>query len=243
MLISCGGVRLNCETAGEGPAVVLLHGLGGSADFWPPRTVGLDGRYRLLMPDLRGHGASDKPPGPYSIGMWSEDLLTSLDAGRVERAVILGSSLGGAVAQRFALDHPQRVVALVLVATSSEVGPKARDAYEARARTAEEQGLEALGVAAPNEPAAYAAASRAAGNYNFTAELSRIACPALILQGADDRMAPPGGSVIISRNLPGSELHILDNCGHDVFGDARDRALSLLESFLARVTAAAEIRP
>lgn len=237
MLIDVSGIRLNCETAGAGPAVALLHGLGGSAAFWPPRTGALAARYRLLMPDLRGHGASDKPPGPYSITRWSEDLLALLDALAVDSAVVLGSSLGGAVAQRFALDHPDRVVALVLVATSSEVGQKARDAYEARARSAETDGLAALGLSAPNEPAAYAAASRAAGSYNFTAELARVACPALILQGADDRMAPPGGSVIISRNLPGSELHILDNCGHDVFGDGLDRALAPLESFLARVTA------
>jgi 3-oxoadipate enol-lactonase len=145
------------------------------------------------------------------------------------------------VAQRFALDYPDRAVALVLASTSSEVGAKATAAWNRLADTVERVGFggadrdpdprgfgPAFAAAHPdvvralaeqtraNDPHAYAASARAFGAYNWTAELDRLRAPTLILQGLADQMTPPGGSVILSRRIPRARLVMVPEAGHNL---------------------------
>lgn len=256
MRVDVGEVEINYVTEGEGPAVVLTHGLGGDIGSWETTAAALRDRYTVLRWDVRGFGQSDKPLHALGPKFWAADLDALLDKLGIAQAVVAGISMGGVVSQRFAIDFPQRTQALILLSTSSEVGPKARAQWEERAANVDREGMaasqgatlsfseeyerqHALEVADAfddvrqrNDPQAYAAACRAVGDYNFTPELSSIRCPTLVLQGLQDRLTPPGGSVIISRNIPDARLEMIDHCGHAIPTEQFDEMLHLIEDFL-----------
>ncbi len=235
-------MRLHYELTGEiGPLVVLTHGLGGRLEFFAPHVDALAKRYRVLRWDLRGAGRSDTPTGPYSPTLFARDLAGLLDHVGSPTAYVVGHSGGGVVAQRFALDFPERALGLVLASTSSEVGPKAAVAWNRLADTIERSGFgpadrdpdprgfgPAFAAAYPdavralaeqtraNDPRAYAASARAFGAYNWTQELGAVRAPTLILQGLADQMTPPGGSVILSRRIPRSRLVMVPDAGHNL---------------------------
>lgn len=109
------GIELHYLQQGEGTALVLLHGLGtGSAD-WDYVMPALSQRFRVIAPCLRGFGASERPPGPYSVPLLADDVLGLLDALAIERCHLCGVSLGGAVALQFAVDHPARLESLIVI--------------------------------------------------------------------------------------------------------------------------------
>jgi 3-oxoadipate enol-lactonase len=236
-----GGTRLCYALAGDGPRVVVLtHGLGSDLEFWSSHVEPLAKHYRVLRWDLRGAGRSAKPAGPYSPALFARDLATLLDRLDVRDAHVVGHSGGGVVSQRFALDFPDRVRSLVLVSTSSEVNEKAARAWQRLADVVEQRGFaaeggaEARGFSAAfaaahpevvaemgrrtraNDPAAYAATARAFGSYDWTGELGAIRAPTLILQGLEDALTPPGGSVILSRRIPRSRLVMVPGAGHNL---------------------------
>src|SRR3954467_10770814 len=102
---------------GRGPALLLLHGLGCAHTTWLPVIAALARRYTVIAPDLLGHGLSDKPRADYSVAAYANgmrDLLSVLD---IERATIVGHSLGGGVAMQLAYQYPERCERLVLVST------------------------------------------------------------------------------------------------------------------------------
>ncbi|MFI1865563.1 alpha/beta fold hydrolase [Streptomyces jumonjinensis] len=109
------GYRHAYRMAGRGAAVVLIHGIGDSSSTWAEIIPGLAGRYRVIAPDLLGHGESDKPRGDYSPGAYANGIRDLLSALGVERATLVGHSLGGAVAAQFAYQFPERTERLVLV--------------------------------------------------------------------------------------------------------------------------------
>lgn len=240
MFIDVGQVRIHVRERGSGTPLVLTHGLGSRLDYWEPLASRFAEHHRTISWDLRGFGRSDKPRGPYDIGTWAEDLAWMLDVLRTGPVHLVGLSLGGVVAQRFALDFPTRVRSLVLVSTSSEVGPRATETWERLADRVESQGfrggvLDASRSVSPacaerspellreleedtarNEPHAYAAAARAVSRYNWTAELRSVHAPTLVLQGLDDRLTPPGGAVRLARALPSARLLLVPAAGHNL---------------------------
>ena len=115
--VTIHGRRVAYRVAGDGPAIVLIHGMAGSSETWLPVMPGLAGSGTLIAPDLLGHGASAKPPGDYSLGALAasvRDLLVTLGH---DRATIVGHSLGGGVAMQFAYQFPERCERLVLVSS------------------------------------------------------------------------------------------------------------------------------
>jgi 3-oxoadipate enol-lactonase len=118
-----GGARIHYETRGtSGPTAVLIQGLGLSSRFWfddPDRLASGPDPWRVLTPDHRGVGRSDRPLGPYLMGTMADDVAAVLDHAGVERAYVVGISLGGMVAQHVAIRHPTRVAGLVLLATTA----------------------------------------------------------------------------------------------------------------------------
>lgn len=125
------GHRVSFTIAGQGPAVVLIHGVAGRAAQWDPVVASLAENHAVVAPDLLGHGESAKPRGDYSLGAHASgirDLLVGLD---IERATVVGHSLGGGIAMQFAYQFPERCERLVLVSSGGlgeEVHPLLRAA-------------------------------------------------------------------------------------------------------------------
>ena len=118
------GVRIYYEEHGAGQPVVLAYGIGGNAGMWEPNVAALAARHRLILWEPRGHARSDSPEDPTRVTFahWVLDLHDLLGHLGLERAVVGGLSLGGGIATRFTLKHPERVSALVVVDSSSAAG-------------------------------------------------------------------------------------------------------------------------
>src|SRR3954469_4501214 len=115
--ISLHGQSVTYRTAGSGPVLLLLHGITNSSETWEPAVDALASRFRIIAPDLLAHGHSARPRGHYSLGAHASgvrDLLSALD---VNRATVVGHSLGGGVAMQFAYQFPERCERLVLVSS------------------------------------------------------------------------------------------------------------------------------
>jgi pimeloyl-ACP methyl ester carboxylesterase len=214
--------------AGE-PTVVLTHGIAASSNTWRFQVEALEKICRAVVWDLRGHGESDSPPGPYAIADLARDMLQVADEIGADQIVPLGHSAGGAISLRFALDHPDRTRALVLVGTASEANQKSRDFYHKLAAIAEEHGMEKvvkqLGLSREAEnllaadPKGFAHVTRAMAGLNenpMTDRIHEIRCPTLIIVGEKDFLGA-GGSVIMSRKIPNSQLEIVPERGHGLF--------------------------
>jgi pimeloyl-ACP methyl ester carboxylesterase len=214
-------LHLEYEVQGEGPDLILLHGLGfSSKKTWMRQIPVLAQRYRVHAYDVRGFGGSNNPGGHQSIERHARDLLGLMDAVGIEQATLVGFSMGGWISQQFVLDHPERVRALVLSATTSGLRPEGAARFVARSLRVESEGLDTLvdeaiaSTFAPetldrdpelialyrkefldpsrNPRDAYARMFRALSVPNWTAQLPRIQCPTLILCGLKDQGATRG---------------------------------------------------
>jgi 3-oxoadipate enol-lactonase len=239
----------------DAPAVVLLHALGATGAMWEPQVADLAGRYRVIRPDLRGHGGSPVPVAPYTIGELADDVAGLLDDLAVPRAHVVGVSLGGMVAIRLAVDHRDRVGALVLCCTAAELGPAQQ--WAQRARTAREEGVGALaptvvsrwltpGFAAAHPQArdvltamvaatpaeGYAATCAAIGAMDQRADLGRITAPTHVIVAADDPSIPPVHGERIAAAVPGARLTVVPDAAHLVCYERPDVVNPLLTAAL-----------
>jgi 3-oxoadipate enol-lactonase len=241
-------MSLYFESAGEGsPALVFTHGLAADHSTWRAQVEHFSQRHRVVACDLRGHGRSGAAAGPCRLADLAADLGEVLDRAGLERAVLVGHSAGGVVVMRFALDHPKRAVAVVLVGTASECNARGLDYYEQLATLAERGetakvrkrlgvGSEADG-APPFDAATFANVARAMGHLHhepLTARLGEIRCPALVLVGEKDFLGA-GGSVIMSRALPNARLEIVPGRGHGLFLEDPTGFNHLVAEFLAEI--------
>ncbi|HWK28047.1 MAG TPA: alpha/beta fold hydrolase [Solirubrobacter sp.] len=226
---------------GRGDPVVLIHGIGDDHRAWRRVVGALMLRHRVLLYDLRGHGRTPLGTADGTLEQLGEDLVALLDARAIERATLAGFSLGGTIAMRAALDHPDRVSALALVGTSSRVNRAARAWYEERVALVErddpalretlDRDTDDVYRVQPQEradgrhirrestadPRGYANACRAMarlGERPLDDELPTIAAPTLILAGALDQHCPPRAGEIIAQRIAGSELVVLPDTGH-----------------------------
>lgn len=149
--VSSGGVALYAERWGDaGPCLVLGHGFGGSARNFRPQARALAATHRVILFDARGHARSDAPAAPeaYRPERFVEDLAAVLDAAGAERAIVGGLSMGAGTALRFALEHAERVAALVLSAFPRAVDEPAHAPWaHAFAEAIERDGIESAGRA------------------------------------------------------------------------------------------------
>jgi pimeloyl-ACP methyl ester carboxylesterase len=255
------GLHIYCEDRGEGPPIVLVHGLRCSHVTWRHQVPALSrAGYRAIAPDLRGHGETDKPAGPYSHDLWAGDLLALLDVLELDRVVLAGHSLGGGIVQSFALAHPERIRALVLVSTSPQRAPHISEALRRSAEIAQREGrlpsAEAsvrgrvgpgYAEAHPDEIAVEAASMVAdaqafaasclgnAADRNIVSELHRFTFPVLFIAGESDRADTKTNAARYREHLTDVETHVLPGVGHMVPMEAPETVNGLLLAFLRRV--------
>lgn len=240
---------------GEGPPLLLVHGLGYDRRGWGPAADALAAHFTVLLFDNRGIGESDAPPGPYAARELAADAVAVLGAARIERAAVLGASLGGMVAQELAIGWPERVERLVLVATTPG-GPESHPLPEATARlldgarTPSRRELVANALApdapgelvdrilavreqAPQKPAAWSAQAAAARDFDAFARLPRIVAPTLVLHGDADSVVDPRNAELLAARIPDARAFVLTGAGHLCFWEQPELFTSLVQEFLA----------
>jgi 3-oxoadipate enol-lactonase len=260
MKAQVNGIQIEYDVTGAGRTIAFAHSLGMDRTLWSAQVRHYSPRYRVLTFDGRGHGASDKPPGPYSVEQLGEDFYGVLRAAGVDRAVVVGLSMGGMAAQALAAAHPETVEALVLCDTTCwylENGPQE---WETRARTAEEKGLPALvdfqlqrwfadrthaeqpalveqakRVFLANDVAGYTASCRALGAMDLRGKVETIRCPTLIVVGEEDYATPPSMGEDLQRRIAGSELVVLPQVRHLSAWEAAETVNAHIDRLLARL--------
>jgi len=225
--ITTTATTLHVQDEGEGPPVILLHGLGMSHTVWDEVRFRLPDK-RLIMMDLRGHGQSDAPRGPYTMGGLIKDVEDVCDAVDVQDAVVVGLSLGGMIAQGLAVKRLDLIRALVLIGTAAKFGQV--DAWHARAQIARGSGMTTLAPTilrrwnstdetakrrlVNTDPEGYAASCEAIAGTDFYTPTSGLRLPTLGLCGDKDKSTPPDLVRETTDLIPGSEFHLIKGAGH-----------------------------
>ncbi|WP_269858459.1 alpha/beta fold hydrolase [Streptomyces sp. RPT161] len=220
-LIDTGDVRLACRVSGDpdGPPVVLLHALGETSTDWDAVAEEFAARWRVYVPDLRGHGRSDWP-GRYSFDLMRDDVLALLNALRLDRVTLLGHSMGGVVAHLFAQAHPERVERLVLEEVPA---PYPRDHKEAE-RPDGELDFDWEVVAALH-------AELAAPPEQWRTGLAGITAPTLVIAGGSRSHIPQDQLAQMARLIPGGRLLTIPS-GHLVHAERPEDFTAAVLGFL-----------
>jgi len=130
-VIETNGINIYYETKGSGSPLMLINGWGGNLDSWSSRMVGLLAeKHHVIMMDNRGTGRSDKPDIPYTMDMMAADTRGVLEALGIEKAHIMGFSMGGAITQELVLNFPERVQSIALISTWPKFNNYAKTVYE-----------------------------------------------------------------------------------------------------------------
>jgi 3-oxoadipate enol-lactonase len=242
------------------PPVLFLHGLGWDNALWWPFVSRYLDRFDVICPDTRGHGASAKPPGPYSIELFASDMLGLLDGlALTGPTAVVGLSQGGMTAQMMAVRAPGRIAALAAVATSARVDPASAANMEERIRAQRDAGAAAAArIAAtsifsdgfldrtagyleafiawradmPAEP--LESAMRALNGYDVLAALPALRIPILVVAGANDRLIPAAASRAIAGAVPGAQYVEIPESGHMIALEQPDALAAALDPFLQR---------
>jgi 3-oxoadipate enol-lactonase len=251
-------VKIAWERRGEGPPLLLIHGLGYARWGWEPVVDGLARSFEVLTFDNRGIGESDAPPGPYSASELAADALQVLDEAGVERAHVVGTSLGGMVAQELAHAEPDRVDRIVLACTTpggAEAYPMPEQTIELlqkAVRLPEDDALRAFVVNAlepdprpelverilehrranRQDPLAWAAQAAAAMSFDRHREASSLAASTLVQQGDGDVVVDPRNAELLVELIPDARLELYAGCGHLFFWQEPERFVRELEGFL-----------
>ena len=253
------GIDINYIERGEGTPFLLVHGFQNSHFSFTPLIDWLAGRFHVYALDLRGHGDSDKPRGPYTIQTFADDVVGFLDALGVERTDYLGQSMGGRTGTMVGIQHPERLSRLMLSAASA--GPPSgayRQMFEENLQVAETEGMEALheyklrrdeipeslreGPLAEeyrerylkNTPQTFADTANALFTMPVLRdELHKISVPTWVCHGENDA-GPISFSEVYAKGVPDCTTSIIPDAGHSVFWDQPGAFIAQMEKFLEK---------
>ena len=255
------GVRIAYEVLGTGEPLLFVHGLGYDRRGWGPLPALLAEDFQVLLFDNRGVGESDVPEGPYAVSQMAADAVAVLDAAGVERAHVLGVSLGGYIAQEIALTYPERVRRLVLASTAPG-GPRSHpmpqaglEAFgrfptmerEAGLRLMVESSLGAHGVRERPELveeivayrleraptlAGWQAQAYAGATFDAYDRVPGIATPSLVLHGGADTVVDPRNAELLVELIPGARMELVPDRGHLVVWEEAELFAPVVREFL-----------
>lgn len=225
------------EGPADGPPVVLAPSLGTTLELWDGLATALAGQYRVVRFDTRGHGGSPAPDGPYTVSGLAGDVVRLADELGLDRFAVVGLSLGGAIGQLLALEHPERLTALVLCCTVPRFGEP--QGWHERAAQVRAEGMQVLAeptrgrwftdefrdrhpdtverllamlTGTPVE--GYAACCEALAEFDVRTRLHQVSVPTRVIAGEHDGAAPVGQVRDMCARIPGADLVVLDGVSH-----------------------------
>ncbi|HEY8680003.1 MAG TPA: alpha/beta fold hydrolase [Candidatus Dormibacteraeota bacterium] len=247
---------------GRGSPLIVIHGLADDHRLWRKAVPDLALRHRVILYDVRGHGQSTVGDADGTLDQLGADLARLMDAIGLERAAVAGFSLGGTIAMRLAIDHPEKVDVLFAVATSSRVGTAAAQWYAERAAMSSaelrptidrdtvdayhispgelEEGL-AIRRQSTQDPAGYRNAARAMAGLKaapLDPELVKIRARTLIVCADLDQHCPPRAGEIIAAGIPDSTMEIILGSGHMLPAEKPQELAALVVGFLREAATA-----
>ena len=251
------GAKIYWDEQGSGDPILLIMGLGYPSYLWHRTRPTLKERYRTIALDNRGSGQSDTPAGPYSIALMASDAAAALDAAGVERAHVFGLSMGGMIAQEFALQYPARVRSLILGCTApggpnavraekrvTEIlmgiglGPeehaRAMRPYVYDSSTPLERIEEDLAIRRQwfPKPDAYNAQLQGIFEWEAYSRLQKITAPTLVIHGETDQLVPAGNGELIATRINGAKLVMLPRASHIFTTDQPEASRKAVMDFL-----------
>ena len=257
--IKSGDAEIAYQILGDGPSVILLHPFPANHEFWLPVAQSLSTRYRLIMPDLRGHGESDIGEGPATMAKHAVDIARVMDDADVGRAPMVGISIGGYALFEFWRQQRGRVAALGLSNTKAPAdSPEAQAGRRQAAAEVMERGTEpffqsmiprllgkttretrpdlvegALEMMRKMSPADVAAVQRGMAERPDSVDtLKTINVPTLLVTGDEDILTGVNEAELMHRHIAGSELRVLPKAGHYAAWEQPEAAGRLLRQFL-----------
>jgi len=262
-LVDSGQPHIHYQLRGQqnAPVLIMLRGLGRSLLYWEELLLEqLEPHFYLLLIDNRGVGKSKAPRYPFTIASMSDDVARVLDHAGFARAHLFGMSLGGMIAQRFAIDHGGRLDRLVLGCTTpggksprpplTLLWPTLKARLQGPAETCRFEAEQVLSAQfrreRPEVVAHWASLAQryplprstiplqllAAFLHDTNKELDRITAPTLVVSSSSDALIPPENSHLLARGIFGAELVWLDGAGHDFATEQPDETARLLLDFL-----------
>ena len=241
MNTEANGITFNCRIDGpEGaPWLMLSNSLATNLLMWDGQTAVLAEHYRVLRYDQRGHGASDAPAGDYDFDLLADDAAALMQAHGIEKCPFVGLSMGGMTAMGLGLNHPERLLSVVICNSRADTTPEFRDMFDARIALALAEGMaplvettiarwftEELRENAPaflddvremvrtTPPEGYAGCARAVQKVDYMSRLSAIDKPVLLIAGAQDMATPAEGMRAMQAAIAGSRYVELDPASH-----------------------------
>jgi len=237
-----GDIQMNFEVHGEGEPLVLITGLGGEISFWKKFVPILSKKHRVLILDNRGAGDTEYPSTLFTMHTMAEDIMNLLDHLEIERSHVLGWSMGGNVAQEIAINHPDRVGALVLMSTYARRPERSAFAIDTMIRSADEGAsfdslmemmqswclpedyFKRLALAKPAQRRANGNGKRALEGFrgqklaldlfDSHERLSSILSPTLVMHGEEDIMVAPHFAVELQKRIKEAKLEWVPGAGH-----------------------------
>ena len=247
MFVKINNLNVAYQSAGEGDAVVLLHGWGGEADSFKPVFQWLSQTHKVYALDLPGFGKSDTPPTAWGTADYARCVTAFFEELGIRKAHLIGHSFGGRISIIIGAEHPEKVAKLILV-DSAGIKPRRTAKYYLRVSLAKVGKLlrrcgtygarvaNALSRRVGSSDYQRAGAMRATlvkvVNEDLRPLLSRIAAPALLIWGADDKDTPVAYGKIMEKEIPDAGLVVLEQAGHFSYLDKFPQFCRIVASFL-----------
>lgn len=250
-------IHLYYEITGQGQPLLLLHGLGSSTRDWQAQVPVFAQQYQVITLDVRGHGQSSKPPGPYRVPLFAQDTAELLQSLNLPPVHIVGLSMGGMIAFQLAVSYPHLVKSLVIVNSGPELVPrtlKERWLVWQRLLIVRLLGMRKMGEVlggrlfpkpeqgemrqifverwAENDQRAYLDATRALIGWSVTAHLPALRCPVLVIS-ADSDYTPVSAKEAYVQKIPGAILQVITDSRHATPIDQTEKFNSAVLDFLA----------
>lgn len=245
-LAKLNGVNINYRVEGQGKPLVMIMGFSATRSGWIRQIPFFKKYYRVATFDNRGAGKSDKPPGAYSTRMMADDTLGLMDLLGIEKAHIMGASMGGMIAQELAINYPQRVMKLILACTYASQDETSGDTLEQanflQLTPAQKAGAMVglafnkpiyrfifgllarvqVGLVGTSSAVGIAGQSEACLKHNTLDRLRLITAPTLVIVGTADRIIKPVSSEVIAGRIPDAKLVRVEGGSHSFFFEMKN---------------------